>query len=548
MSVTRAARRGVTAAVHSDAQLLTPAAAVDLIGEVRSLLEQGRHADAAALWASVAEVVHLPIPELQVKEFAELPPVRRIPCCVVDCQRCSERRGGYRFPWLGQWCRWHVVVRPGASPLEAWDALAEDGTKMDIARVEMFASGYSLGDLMPKEWDALLAKAVDAPGCATQHSIYMAFRTWQLGHDLWRDPRTSTASRTEAIRSPEGRAQRALAGWLQFLVAEPDFHLPASCFTCGSLTRQMCTGCLVSFCHTCTEARIDPMCCEEARCAGDIRLDMPPLRHGERTGHIIQQLIRQYGPAAAREQWWTSSTGHRSSDPAGCMVGWPPCSPVHGSITRKAGGWSSEVARSRCHTTSGSPPIGYMADDPRARGGRRLRFYLRGLPPSPCSSWPSRRRRLDEGACWSPGWHASRSGSSSGWLSCQAPSGYQILGYSLPPSSRCSSPTPQHCRGTTGNSGSGHSTPTSVADCRGTAASWALDSIPTPRLGGGVFEDGTEARHGSRGGHREQLPAHISWTVEVPAGAGAGTSSGSCRSRRVSAYRHSSAYPSTDIP
>lgn len=75
MSVRRAVR-GVTTAVHTDALILHSAAAVDFIGCVRELLDGGHHDDAAALWDSVAEVVHFPIPERPVKEFASLPPMR----------------------------------------------------------------------------------------------------------------------------------------------------------------------------------------------------------------------------------------------------------------------------------------------------------------------------------------------------------------------------------------------------------------------------------------------------------------------------------------
>ena len=126
-----------------------------------------------------------------------------------------------------------------------------------------------------------------------------------------------------------GRAQRAMAEWLQFVVDYPDLHIPASCALCGSLTRHLCVGCLVSFCPTCTLDRADPLCCAEALASGDMRLEMPALRFGENTGRIIQHLVRQNMPLVQRRPWRTGPLG-----PIGSWGGGAILASQHASVWR----------------------------------------------------------------------------------------------------------------------------------------------------------------------------------------------------------------------
>ena len=97
MSVRRAARRGVTTAVHSDVQLLHPAALQDFLQHIRALLIDGELDAATVLWSSVFEIVHIPAPTDCVQEFAGLPPMRRVACSAAGCERCSRRQGGYQL-------------------------------------------------------------------------------------------------------------------------------------------------------------------------------------------------------------------------------------------------------------------------------------------------------------------------------------------------------------------------------------------------------------------------------------------------------------------
>ena len=299
MSVRRAVQHGVTVGAHTDVQILHSAAVVDFLSHIRALLEDGQSGAAAVLWNSVAEIVHVPVPERPVQEFKAPPPMRRITCSEAGCDRCSRQQGGFRFPWLGTWTRRFVVVQPGLSPRSAWLALGDRTETMDRLVVESLASGYYLRDLVPSEWDMLVARAVDAPGCAKQADVFRAYGNWQLGHELWRDPCTAVVDRQVALRCDRGRAQRSLAGWIRLLVVEPDFHIPAPCFLCGGPTRQLCVGCLLPFCAACTLSGTDRPCCEEDRAQGDLRLEVPALRFGESTGRIFQRLIRQHAAAAS---------------------------------------------------------------------------------------------------------------------------------------------------------------------------------------------------------------------------------------------------------
>ena len=149
MSISRAVRRGATTAIHSDVQILHPAAVQDFLQRIRELIADGDLATAEGLWSSVFEVVHMPPPYMPVQEFAELPPMRRVPCSVADCQRCTYHLGGYRFPWVGNWTRQSALVRVE----QAWFDYRESEAKIDLLALERLASGYRIEDLIPREWE-----------------------------------------------------------------------------------------------------------------------------------------------------------------------------------------------------------------------------------------------------------------------------------------------------------------------------------------------------------------------------------------------------------
>ena len=291
MSLRQAARRGVTTAVHTDVQVLHPAAMQDFLQRMRQLLDGGDQAEAEVLWDSTFEVVHMPPPFNPIKEFGSLPPLRRVPCTREGCQRCAHQLGGYQFPWVGTWARSSVAVRPGTSPEQAWMDYHSWPETIDLLAVERLASGYKLEDFVPRQWDALVAHCSDVPGCATVQDLYEAFRGWQLGHELWRDPHAALPARALAIGNRRHRSQRALAAWMDALLVDTEHFLPAACCKCGGTTRRICAECRVASCWECARAGDeDAVCCEESREAGGTaRFDLPAARCGETTGRFLQQ-------------------------------------------------------------------------------------------------------------------------------------------------------------------------------------------------------------------------------------------------------------------
>ena len=104
---------GVRFGVHTEETLLHAAAYMDFQTYVRSLLSAGHGDLALQVWTSVAEVVHFPPPDEEIVDVAGLPAMRRMPCLDATCERCRRGQGGFRFPWVGVWCRRAVLVRPG---------------------------------------------------------------------------------------------------------------------------------------------------------------------------------------------------------------------------------------------------------------------------------------------------------------------------------------------------------------------------------------------------------------------------------------------------
>ena len=296
MSVRSASRRGATTAVHSDVQILHAAAMQDFHQQVRARLAQGDHQAAEALWNSAFEIVHRPAPVALIREIPELPLLRRVPCTREGCQRCLHRLGGYQFPWIGVWARSAVAIRPGTTPEQAWMDYHNWPETIDLLAVERLASGYQLADFVPAEWDAMVEHCSDVPGCATIEALHEAFRGWQLGHELWRDPRVAVPSRTQALTDERNRSQRALAGWLEALVEDPGHCLPAVCYKCGGTTRRICAECRLASCWGCANAGDeDAACCEESiQEGGATRYELPAALCGETTGRFLQRFVRQF--------------------------------------------------------------------------------------------------------------------------------------------------------------------------------------------------------------------------------------------------------------
>ena len=100
-----------SSAVHTTDCILHPAARIDFEQHVRLLWEAGRKDEAETLWNSVVEVQHQPAPRAPILHGTDLPAMAAVPCTEPECERCANRRGGFRFPWIG-----NLVQKRGARP------------------------------------------------------------------------------------------------------------------------------------------------------------------------------------------------------------------------------------------------------------------------------------------------------------------------------------------------------------------------------------------------------------------------------------------------
>ena len=114
---------GVNLAVHTDRPILSTGAYLDFKRHVDYLLQQGHHGQARLLWLSAVEVLRAPFaqPPLPVADSGEIPHLQFEPCIDAPCARCDGSLG-FKFPFIGTWCRRAVLVQEGATASEAWAA------------------------------------------------------------------------------------------------------------------------------------------------------------------------------------------------------------------------------------------------------------------------------------------------------------------------------------------------------------------------------------------------------------------------------------------
>ena len=220
---------------HTDCVVLSAANRAAFQGYVHELLSAGHHAEAAAAWDSVFEVVHRP----WVGPVVELPPLRpmRIVVCTnTDCIRCREGRSGFVFPFLGPWSRRRVIVAQGLDPETAWEAYSHNEATMDRILIAMYSSGWQVPDFCPPIWDSTMARASTQLGGAATEEMLTAWRTWQFGVPRWISPVASPVpSRQEGRTNARHRAQRALVAWLSISSDGSQQRLPVIALPVGSL-------------------------------------------------------------------------------------------------------------------------------------------------------------------------------------------------------------------------------------------------------------------------------------------------------------------------
>ena len=91
-----------------------------------------------------------------------------------------------------------TLVRPEATPAEAWSEHSRQEDTLDLLLVETYASGWRLSDLVPPQWRRImeLLGPGDVPGSATTEDALGCWRAWQQGHVCWMDPNVSLPSRS----------------------------------------------------------------------------------------------------------------------------------------------------------------------------------------------------------------------------------------------------------------------------------------------------------------------------------------------------------------
>ena len=282
-----------SAAVHTRDPILHAAARIDFEHHVRSLLATGRKNEAETLWESVFEVQHQPAPRAPILDGTGLPPMAAMACTVRGCERCTNRAGGFRFPWIGIWSKTGVLVQPGVHPQTAWTTWAQSTGHLDLLQLQIHGSGLSRSQLLPEAWANCVARASLRPGCATHEEVLMRWRDWQLGSEIWIDPLTSLGrpSREDALINVSLRAQRALLDWL---ASDPEYCLPCSCQSCGQATRTICQHCLVGVCRECdnnTRHNLPVPCCLEMAGSNLQRYSAPPFRPDDTELDVFREVV-----------------------------------------------------------------------------------------------------------------------------------------------------------------------------------------------------------------------------------------------------------------
>ncbi|CAE7752814.1 unnamed protein product [Symbiodinium sp. CCMP2592] len=166
-------------AVHTEAQVLHPAAMLDLRAQLRFLVSEGRNVDAARLWASALEIQHYPPPPPLLDGLpAGLPPIRTVPCVVTDCARCAQSRGGFQLPFVGTFTHAAAIVRPGSDPAQAWSAYHACRSYLSPGDITALHSGLWPTDLLPNHLYALFSRVAEQthPRAASSAELWIVFR------------------------------------------------------------------------------------------------------------------------------------------------------------------------------------------------------------------------------------------------------------------------------------------------------------------------------------------------------------------------------------
>ncbi|CAE6956816.1 JNK [Symbiodinium sp. CCMP2592] len=181
-----------------------------------------------AFWASALEIQHCPPPPPLLDGLpAGMPPIRTVPCVVLDCARCAQNRRGFQMPFVGTFTHAAAIVRPGRDPAQAWSDCHTDRSYLSEADITALHSGLWPTDLLPNHLHALLARVAEQthPRAVTWAELWVIFRRWQAGNRVWIEPGRGVPSWEAGREDPRARAL-AVAGGRLFWARPASFGVP----------------------------------------------------------------------------------------------------------------------------------------------------------------------------------------------------------------------------------------------------------------------------------------------------------------------------------
>ena len=125
----------------TEANILHAAAFLEFKQHVERLAREGQDLAAYTCWTHAVGIRHSPFVIPITSEFDMFPPLVKMPCCKRDCQRCTGKIGGFKFPWLGvveQRSSRGVIIPPDVQPENAWACYYEQQEKMDLLLLDAY--------------------------------------------------------------------------------------------------------------------------------------------------------------------------------------------------------------------------------------------------------------------------------------------------------------------------------------------------------------------------------------------------------------------------
>ena len=139
------------------------------------------------------EVLHAPFVQapLPLVDSGEIPHLRFAPCIDAQCARCDGSLGGFKFPFIGTWCRRAVLAQEGASADEAWAAYhgCYEGDRLSEAMVAEAGSGLRAQDIISMYVSAIAGRVESGDLPFVSFRGFMGtWRRWSLGARRWTEP------------------------------------------------------------------------------------------------------------------------------------------------------------------------------------------------------------------------------------------------------------------------------------------------------------------------------------------------------------------------